>query len=122
MDDQDGGWHNNPAVLWAAGLAAVGLLALLVYAVVEMSKGPSATPPQPGEPLPTYVTSTTSPTGSSSTTTSYPVPSVQTSEDSPGAVTTSEPTPNLDSESSAPTSTTIYNPYVTTTNPAAGHV
>jgi cytoskeletal protein RodZ len=122
IDDEDTGWHNGQPVLWAAGAAAVVLLALLVFAVIRMSQGPTTTPPQPGQPLPSYATSRT--TSEPPTTTSYPVPSAQTSEASPGAVTSSDvPTqqaPDPDTPSS--TSTTIFNPYVTTTQPAAGHV
>ena len=123
--DDDNHWHNQPAVLWAAGLAAVALLGLLVFAVIQMSGG--GTPaPQPGAPLPNYQTSRSSTSGSTSTSTDYPVPSVQTSEDLPGAVPTGdtgqpgEQAPDGDAPSSVPsTSTTIFNPYVTTTQPAA---
>ncbi|MET0701946.1 MAG: hypothetical protein ABWY93_20020 [Mycobacterium sp.] len=124
-DDEDTGWHNRPPVLWAAGAAAVALVALLVFAVIRMSQGPTTTPPQPGEPLPSYATSRTSSEAATTTTTSYPVPSAQTSEDSPGAVTTGgtpPPQDALDPDTSTPTSTSIFNPYVTTTQPAAGHV
>jgi hypothetical protein len=124
--DDDNGWHDNQSVVWAAGVAAVILLGVLIYAVVAMSGGPTDAP-VPGAPLPSYATTSGSRTSTSSTTsTSYPVPSVQTSELSPGAPTasTDRPTdlvPDLDTPS-ATTSTTIFNPYVTTTQPAAGHV
>ena len=124
-DEPQTGWHNRASVVWAAGVAAVLLLGLLVFAVVQMSGGDPMVPPQPGAPLPTYATpsSTSSPDTSS---TSYAVPSVQTSEPPVGPVSTATDTPTEDApdpDTSAPaTSTTIYNPYVTTTNPAAGHV
>jgi hypothetical protein len=125
-DDDKNGWHDNQSVVWAAGAVAVILLGVLIFAVVEMSGG-STNPPVPGAPLHSYATMSGSRTSTSSTTTtSYPVPSVQTSELSPGAptVTTDQPTdqvPDLDPPSPT-TSTTIFNPYATTTQPAAGHV
>jgi hypothetical protein len=128
-DDDKDGWQDNQSVVWAAGVAAVILLGVLIYAVVEMSGG-SSDPPVPGAPLPSYATTSGSRTSTSSTTsTSYPVPSVQTSELSPGfptapSASTDQPTdqvPDLDTPSPT-TSTTIFNPYVTTTQPAAGHV
>lgn len=124
--DKGGGWHDNQSVVWAAGAAAVILLGVLIFAVLEMSGG-STNPPAPGAPLPSYATTSGSRTSTSSTTTtSYPVPSAQTSELSPGAptATTDQPTdqvPDLDTPSPT-TSTTIFNPYVTTTQPAAGQV
>ncbi|CAN5717822.1 hypothetical protein BH09ACT7_BH09ACT7_09330 [soil metagenome] len=127
IDDEDTGWHNRQPVLWAAGAAAVVLLGLLVFAVIRMSQGSTTTPSRPGEFLPGYETRSSTRTSLSSTTTTYAVPSVQTSEELPGAAVTSsgpppEPAPDSDSPSTTPTSTTIFNPYVTTTQPAAGHV
>jgi cytoskeletal protein RodZ len=121
----DSGWHNQASVVWAAGVAAVLLLGVLIFAVVHMSGGSPTSPPEPGAPLPSYATpSATTATGTSST--SYAVPSVQTSEPSPGLSTdtTDQPTEQAPDTETAITSTptTIYNPYVTTTNPAAGHV
>jgi cytoskeletal protein RodZ len=123
IEDEDTGWHNRQPVLWAAGVAAVVLLALLVFAVIQMSQGPTSTPPQPGEPLPSYATSGSA-TPASTTATSYPVPSAQTSEDSPSAGTPVGTPPDEvpDPDTSSSTPTTIFNPYVTTTQPAAGHV
>jgi hypothetical protein len=125
--DDDDRWHNQPTGVWAAGLAAAALLGLLIFAVVQMSGGGSPAP-QPGAPLPSYQTSRSTSSGSTtSTSTDYPVPSVQTSEESPGAPLpgdqTTDQAPDVDGPTSAPsTSTTIFNPYVTTTPPAAGHV
>lgn len=127
MDEQkpDSGWHNQASVVWAAGVAAVLLLGVLIFAVVQMSGGSPTSPPEPGAPLPSYATpSSTSGAGTSST--SYAVPSVQTSEPSPGMPTattdqSTEQAPDTDTATPS-TPTTIYNPYVTTTNPAAGHV
>jgi hypothetical protein len=128
-DGDKNGWHDNQSVVWAAGVAAVILLGALIFAVVEMSGG-STDPPGPRAPLPSYATTSGSRTSTSSTTsTSYPVPSVQTTELLPGAptapiATTDQPTDQVtDLDTPSPTtSTTIFNPYVTTTQPAAGHV
>jgi hypothetical protein len=129
-DDQDErgkSWHNQAPVVWAAGAAAVLLLGILIYAVLEMSSGGSPDTPAPGGPLPSYVPqSGTRNTTSSTPWTSYTVPSVQTSQDLPGAPSAStDPSSSSASEPDTPTPTTpttIFNPYVTTTNPAAGHV
>jgi cytoskeletal protein RodZ len=124
-DEQGNGWHNQASVVWAAGVAAVLLVGVLIYAVVQMSGGSTTSPPAPGAPLPTYATSSS--TTSSTSSTSYAPPSVQTSELVPGAPTTAasdsatQDAPDLETSTPA-TSTTIYNPYVTTTQPAAGHI
>ncbi|CAN5146181.1 hypothetical protein BH09ACT8_BH09ACT8_08790 [soil metagenome] len=124
-DEPGTGWHDQAAVVWAAGVAAVLLVGVLIYAVVQTSGGRSTSPPQPGGPLPTYATPSST-SGTSTSSSSYPVPSVQTSELSPGmpTATTDQPTEQApDNDTATPTTpTTIYNPYVTTTNPAAGHV
>ncbi|MCV7225621.1 hypothetical protein [Mycolicibacterium komossense] len=124
--DAQGGWHNQQSVVWSAGVAAVVLLGVLIYAVVQMASGPDR-PSGPPPPLPTYQSASKTPEStSSSTTTSYPVPSVQTSQDFPGAVISPTDQPSTDVPApdvpTTQTPTTIYNPYVTTTNPAAGHV
>ena len=124
-DDEPGNdWHNQVSVVWAAGAAAVLLLGVLIYAVLQMSSGGAPGPPEPGAPLPSYATPSS--TSGTTSTTSYAVPSVQTSEPSPGmpSASTDQSTGQApDTDTSTPaTSTTIYNPYVTTTNPAAGHV
>lgn len=127
MDDDgpSGSWVDHDDLIWAAGLAALLLVALLVWAVLRMSTdvaerdGPSS----PGIATTTSAgTSSTVRTGSS--TTSYPVPRPETSE----PAVAPPPPPTGSSESAAPqlespTPTTIYNPYApTTTVPSAGSV
>ncbi|KAA0102217.1 hypothetical protein CIW49_02555 [Mycolicibacterium sp. P1-18] len=113
----------HPGAVWAAGAAAVALLAVLVVAVVRMS-GPSVAP---DVQLPASSSAGTSETRytTSSTSTSYAVPSVQTSEDGGGPAPTDAPTtgdPATDEPTSVSTSTTPANPYGTTTPTNAGHV
>jgi cytoskeletal protein RodZ len=124
VTDEDGrGWHDHPGVTWAAGAAAVGLVGLLVFAVLRMSDG--AHPG--GVALPATSAASTTPASHqrTSTTTTYTVPSVQTSE-ATGPEVTGPPqeasTADAPDDATSTTSTTIYNPYVTTTPPAAGHV
>ncbi|MDT5197395.1 MAG: hypothetical protein QOH20_4149, partial [Mycobacterium sp.] len=47
MTDEDGrpDWHDHPGVIWAAGAAAVALVGLLVFAVLQVSDGS----PRPGD-------------------------------------------------------------------------
>ena len=106
-------------LVWLAGAAVVALAAILVFAVVRTSR--DATPPS-GVAPPPLSSVATSQTRSTSTTRSYTVPRVQTSEDTAPVITgpPAEAPPVDDSPS--PTSTTIYNPYVTTTPPAADGV
>ena len=111
----------HPGAVWAAGAAAVALLAVLVVAVIRMS-GPADAPnvefptsSRPGTSETRYTTSSSS--------TSYPVPSVQTSEDGGGPPPVDAPTtgdPAVDEPTT--TSTTPANPYGTTTPTNAGHV
>lgn len=98
------------------------LLALLLWAVIRTADK-SSRPPEPVEFAPSSATSstyTTKPTSS----TSYSVPRVQTSQDNP--VVTGPPG---ESPAEAPgdtettdTPTTTSNPYVTTTPTNAGHI
>ncbi|MBB5163505.1 hypothetical protein [Mycobacterium sp. AZCC_0083] len=124
MKDEDGrlDWHDHPGVIWAAGLAALALVGLLVYAVIRVSGGSSLLPGD--APTATSYATTSSSTGNS-TTTSYAVPSVQTSEDT-GAPVTGPPPEASTEDRSGPTetttSTTIYNPYSSTTPTNAGHI
>lgn len=127
MDDDGpgGSWVDHDDLIWAAGLAALLLVALLVWAVLRMSTdvaerdGPSS----PGITTTTSAgTSSTVRTGSS--TTSYPVPRPQTSEPAlaPPPPPT-DPTESAAPQPESPTPTTIYNPYApTTTVPSAGSV
>lgn len=121
MNDEDAGWnwHDQRGAAWAAGAAAVALIVLLVWAVLRTATDSSSTPGV-APPATSVVTSATRKTVPS--TTSYPAPSVQTSQGSASspppaeAPTADEPTANT------PTSTTIYNPYVTTTTQNGGAV
>jgi cytoskeletal protein RodZ len=124
VNDQDGrqDWHDHPGVIWAAGVAALALVGLLVYAVIRVSGG-STLLPGDAPPAASYATTSSTSTGTS-TTTSYTVPSVQTSEDT-GAPVTSPPDASTEDQSGPTdmtTSTTIYNPYSSTTPTNAGHV
>ncbi|WP_051574129.1 hypothetical protein [Mycobacterium sp. URHB0044] len=120
-EDRQPDWHDHPGVVWAAGVAAVALLGLLVFAVIRVSGGSSLLPGD-APPAPTYAS--TSATKSTSTSTSYTVPSVQTSEDTgpPATVPSTDDDPGSDDPESATTSTTTSNPYGTTTPTNAGHV
>jgi hypothetical protein len=119
VTDED--WHDHPGVIWAAGVAAVVLVGLLVYAVIRVSSGSSLLPGDDA-PAPSYAT--TSSTTTTSTTTSYTVPSVQTSEDTGPPVTVPSTAGDSGSDDSDTTtsSTTTSNPYNTTTPTNAGHV
>ena len=104
----------------ASGVAALGLVGLLIFAVVRVADN-SVDPPHVVYPD-TSVAITTSFTTSSSTT-SYTTPSVQTSEFTPPpAPSPPAPPPDDGGPTSTPdTSTTIYNPYAPTSG-SAGHV
>ena len=121
-------WFERPPVIFSAGTAAIALVLVLIFAVMKTSQD-SLAPPDSIAPPATSSTSQ-SWTPSSSTTTSYTLPSVQTSEQNlaPPAPPPAgrEPTgeaPAEATDSDTPTTwTTIFNPYVTTTPPLAGHV
>jgi cytoskeletal protein RodZ len=122
-DDGRPDWHDHPGVIWAAGAAAVALVGLLVFAVLQVSDGSS----QPGDmPLPdTSAASTSTSRKTASTSSSYTVPSVQTSEPTGPAVSGPPPEASTEDQSGpteTTTSTTIYNPYGTTTPTNAGHI
>lgn len=108
---------------WAAGAAAVALIVLLVVAVVRTSDSSHA----PGFAPPPPAADSTSESGyaTSSSSTSYTVPRVKTSQDAGIPVVTDGPLPTdeatVDDKTSA-TSTTNSNPYGTTTPTNAGHV
>jgi len=124
VNDEDGrlDWHDHPGVIWAAGVAALALVGLLVYAVIRVSGGSSLLP---GDAPPATSYATTSSSTGRSTTTSYTVPSVQTSEDTGAPVTGPPPEASTEDQSrptETTTSTTIYNPYSSTTPTNAGHI
>jgi hypothetical protein len=98
VNDEDGrlDWHDHPGVIWAAGVAALALVGLLVYAVIRVSGGSSLLPGD-APPAPSYATTSSTSTGTSTT------------EDQSGPTETT-------------TSTTIYNPYSSTTPTNAGHI
>jgi cytoskeletal protein RodZ len=117
-------WHDHQGVVWAAGVAAVVLLGLLVWGVLRVSDQSSR--PEVATTLPpTTSQATTSTTLKTlSPTTSYAPPRPQTSEPVaplPGPPS-SEDAPGGDWTPPNP-STTIYNPYApTTTQGSAGHI
>ncbi|MDT5016168.1 MAG: hypothetical protein QOD39_2328 [Mycobacterium sp.] len=119
-NDDEPGWHDQQPVLVAAGVAAVVLVAILIYAVIntsDSSRNPGTVPIPPSSATPS--TYTTSPT----TTTSYTVPSVQTSQDNPVIGPPPSPTDEPpDSETATDAPTTTANPYLTTTPTNAGHI
>jgi hypothetical protein len=121
--DDDGSWHDQQPVIVAAGVAALVLLAVLVWAVIRTADNSSG-PPAPVEFAPSSSDTSSTYTTTSTSTTSYSVPSVQTSQDNPvptgpPASTAQDDAPSDDETS---TSTTITNPYVTTTTSNAGHI
>jgi hypothetical protein len=127
MMDEDGrpDWHDQRGVVWAAGAAAVALVGLLVVAVVRTSSGsvdlPYVAPPATSAATTAAGTTLKTP----SATTSYTVPSVQTSQATGPAAPGPPPEASTEDESGPTeptTSTTIYNPYGTTTPTNAGHI
>jgi cytoskeletal protein RodZ len=124
IDDEDDEprWHDHQNVVIAAGIAAVLLLALLVWAVINTSRW-SMSPNTPA-PETSAVTSPSARTTKTTSSTSYSVPRVQTSQDNPvftgppGESTTQGPAGPETTE----TPTTSTNPYPTTTPTNAGHI
>jgi hypothetical protein len=119
----DGPEHR--AVIWAAGLAAAVLVGILVFAVVRTSTD-SVRPPGPVTPA-TSVAGTSATARPTSSSTSYTVPSVQTSQ--AGAPVVSDPAtvpvdeaPALDDPAASSSTPTVSNPYNTTTPTNAGHI
>jgi hypothetical protein len=122
---QEPSWHDREPVALAAGVAALVLLGLLTLAVIRMSH--DTTDPEPYlAPVGSNGATTTSPTIKTLTSSSsYTVPSVQTSQDSGAPATTSSPSeapPPGGPYTEVPPPTTIFNPYATTTQGNAGHV
>lgn len=119
--DEDDRWarFEHRGVIWAAGAAAVLLVALLVWAVVGTST--SNTVPGVAPAPPSSVPTSTSTTLRTVTGTSYPLPAPRTSQDG-GVPAPGAPLPPPEQEvppgggpSSSETPTTIYNPYAPTT-------
>lgn len=128
-DERAGGehWHDSQGVVLAGALAALILLGLLVYGVMRVSHD-SVDRPDVVFPS-TSVATTPGSDRKTPTSTSYTVPSVQTSEATPPPVSepsTESPSDDSDdsgdAEDSEDTPTTIYNPYTTTTTANAGHI
>jgi hypothetical protein len=118
-ETEERSWQDSRPLVIAAGVAAVALLGLLVFAVLHIGHRSSVPLPVP-EPLPsTTTTASTTPVPYS---TSYPRPSVQTSQDGAPPVTGPPPPPEpAGPEPTLSTPTTIYNPYQTaTTTPNGG--
>jgi hypothetical protein len=119
-------WHDREPVALAAGVAAFVLLALLALAVIRMSNDATEPAPYLGPVGSDGTTTTTSPTIKPLTSSSYAVPSVQTSQDTGAPLTTSAVAPpdgpGSDVPDAPPPPATIFNPYSTTTQGNAGHV
>jgi hypothetical protein len=115
-------WHDQQPLVLAAGAAGLALLALLVFAVIHTS-GKSSRTPDTVAPEP--ATSSAASCTRVASTTSYTVPSVQTSQENPVVTAPSREQlstdgPGAETTTSAPT--TPIDPYLTTTPPRAGHV
>lgn len=115
-------WHDRTPVVTAAGVAALALIGLLIYAVLQMADGGSRGGPEVGPPTATFEPSSVTGRTTSTTSTSYPRQSVQTSE--PALTPEAPPPPPAEDGPSEPvdTTTTIYNPYTTTTTNNAGAI
>jgi hypothetical protein len=113
-------WHNSQPVAIAGGIAAVALVCLLIYAVVQVSDGSVDRPPMPVYPdTSSATTSTTLKTATA--TTSYSRNSVETSE--PALAPPAPPPPaEAPSQESTEPQWTPTNPYVTTTTDRAGSI
>jgi cytoskeletal protein RodZ len=111
--DDEPNWQDQGAIVVSAGVAALILVALLVYGVMRTSD--SAKVPET-VPIPSSSATPSTYTTSSTSTTSYSVPSVQTSEDNP-VVTPPAPTPRVEQSTTTtePTTTTTTFRYPSTT-------
>ncbi|WP_319458081.1 MULTISPECIES: hypothetical protein [unclassified Mycobacterium] len=121
-------WHDSQAAVVAGGLAALVLLGLLLYGVMRVARDSTDRPPQVVYPS-TSVATTPASRLKTPTSTSYPMPSVQTSQETTPPVTgpptdspSEDPGDSGDSGVTQDTPTTIYNPYTTTTTANAGHI
>jgi hypothetical protein len=120
---RDESWHDSQPLVLASGVAALALVGLLVFAVMRVSDS-SVDPPEVGYPDTSVATTESSYTTPTSTT-SYPAPSVQTSEFTPppAAPPTDAPPGGGDQPTTVDTPTTIYNPYAPTpSSGSAGHI
>ncbi len=120
---EDHSWADNQNLVLASGVAGLALVGLLVFAVVRVSEGSVDPPPVRSTDASVGTTESSFTTPSSST--SYTLPSVQTSEFTPGPVTPPPPgSPEAgDPSSTSATPTTIYNPYAPTSSAgSAGHI
>jgi hypothetical protein len=120
-----GHWHESPATVFAGGVAALVLLGLLGYGVMRVSRD-SVDPPAVVFPS-TSVATTPGSTVKTPTSTSYLVPSVQTSQATAPPVTAPPPEPPSGDSGggvvTTDTPTTIYNPYATSSSSSsAGHI
>jgi hypothetical protein len=124
VDDEP--WYDNQTLVLASGVAGLVLVGLLIFAVVRVADH-SVDPPDIRD-LDSSVATTGSSFTTSTTTTSYSVPSVQTSELGPAPAGPPPPPAAPPSEegaqpSTADTPTTIYNPYAPATSTgSAGHI
>ncbi len=119
-DDDDPSWHNRKGIVFAAGAAGLVLVGLLVWAVIHTSRG---TAPSDSIPPETSSSGSSVYTTSSTSSTSYSVPRVQTSEDDTGTGAPVSSTPAEPGDAATTTdTTTITNPYGTTTPTNAGHI
>lgn len=122
-DDERWDWHQQRGVTWAAGAAAVALIVLLVVAVIRTATSSHVPAGPPGT---SDVTTSGSWSQTASSSTSYTMPSVQTSDGSGPEVSAPPPTGEApqpeDPGTPTTTSTTIANPYVTTTTQNGGAV
>jgi hypothetical protein len=62
-------WHRKPAVLVGLGVLAAILIALVIFGIVELTKGGGSTSPATSSTTPAVTTTTTPPSPSSATTT-----------------------------------------------------
>jgi cytoskeletal protein RodZ len=87
-------WHRKPAVLIGLGVVAAILIALVIFGILELTKGGGSTSPATSSTTPAVTTTTTSPT-----TTPSPSSATTTEPVGPAPTTTLTTTP--------PTSTSI---------------
>jgi hypothetical protein len=119
----DESWHDNQPLVLASGVAALALVGLLVFAVMRVSDD-SVDPSDVSYPD-TSANATESSFTTPTSTTSYPAPSVQTSEfiPPPTPPPPDAPSEGADQPTTVDTPTTIYNPYAPApSSGSAGHI